>query len=90
MNINLRTIYRDQIVRAVLGTRPAMLAKEADTAALNRIAQHLAETEAATELMRAKGYGVCGPGLLDMVKALPDAGRPLPPPQWSPWPGSWA
>lgn len=76
MSIDLPTVYRDQMVRAVLGTRPAMLAKEADTAALNRMAQHMAETEAATELMRAKGYGRHGLGLLDMVKALPDAGKP--------------
>jgi hypothetical protein len=71
MSIDLPTVYRDQMVRAVLGTRPAILATEADTAALNRIAQHLAEVEAATELMRAKGYGARGLGLLDMAKALP-------------------
>lgn len=76
MSIDLPTVYRDQMVRAVLGTRPAMLAKEADTTALNRMAQHMAETEAATELMRAKGYSKHGMTLLDMVKALPQASKP--------------
>ena len=76
MSIDLPTVYRDQMVRAVLGTRPAMLAKEADTAALNRMAQTLAENEAAIELLRAKGYGKRGMNLLDMVKALPEARRP--------------
>jgi hypothetical protein len=76
MSIDLPTVYRDQMVRAVLGTRPAMLAKEADTAALDRIAQRLAETEASMELMRAKGYGPRGMSLLDMIKALPQASKP--------------
>ena len=71
MSIDLPTVYRDQMVRAVLGTRPAMLAKEADTSALNRMAQTLAENEAAVELLRAKGYGKRGMTLLDMIKALP-------------------
>jgi len=69
-------MYRDQIVRAVLGTRPAMLGKEADVAAVNRIAQHLAETEAATELLRAKGYSKRGMSMLDIVKALPQRSKP--------------
>jgi hypothetical protein len=68
-------MYRDQIVRAVLGTRPAMLSKEADAAAVNRIAQHLAETEAATELLRAKGYSKRGMNLLDIIKALPQRSK---------------
>lgn len=73
MSIDLPTIYRDQMVRAVLGTRPAILAKEADTTALNRLAQRLAEDEQALELLRAKGYGRRGMSILDMVEALPPA-----------------
>jgi hypothetical protein len=69
--IDLRTVYRDQMIRAVLGTRPAILAKEANTAALDSMAQRLAETEMATELLRAMGYGTRGMGILDMIKALP-------------------
>ena len=75
MSIDLPTVYRDQMVRAVLGARPAMLAKEADVAALNRLAQRLAEDEAAVELLRANGYGRRAAGLLDMVKALLEATR---------------
>jgi len=76
MSIDLPTVYRDQMVRAVLGERPAMLAKEADTGALRRMAQTLAENEAAVELLRAKGYGKRGMNILDMVRALPEAGKP--------------
>jgi len=73
MSIDLPTVYRDQMVRAVIGTRPAMLAETADDAALVRLAQGLAEYEMAKELLRAKGYGRRGMGLLDMIKALPEA-----------------
>jgi len=76
MSIDLLTVYRDQMVRAVLGERPAMLAKEADTTMLERLAQRLAEAEAGMELLRNKGYGKRGMSILDMVKALPDAGKP--------------
>lgn len=76
MSIDVPTVYRDQMVRGVLGTRPAILAKEADTAALDRLAQRLAEAEAGLELMRAKGYGKRGMGLLDMINALPAASKP--------------
>jgi len=75
MSIDLPTVYRDQMVRAVLGARPAMLAKEADTAALGRLAQRLAEDEQAMELLRAKGYGKRGMSILDMVQALPEVTR---------------
>lgn len=76
MSIDLPTVYLDQMVRAAIGTRPAMLAKTADTATLRRMAQTLAENEAAVELLRAKGYGKRGMSILDMVRALPDAGKP--------------
>lgn len=69
-------MYRDLMVRCVLGERPAMLAKDADTALLERLARRLADAEAGMELMRAKGYGPRGMGLLDMIKALPQAAKP--------------
>lgn len=75
MSIDLATVYRDQMVRGVLGERPAMLAESADTAMLSRLAQRLAEAEASLELMRAKGYGRRGMSLLDMIKALPESPR---------------
>ena len=66
-------IYRDQMVRGVLGTRPAILAKEANTTLLDSLAHRLADSEMAMELLRAKGYGHRGQSIADMVKALPPA-----------------
>lgn len=76
MSIDLSTVYRDQMVRGVLGVRPAILATSADTVLLDRLAQRLAEAEAGVELMRAKGYGKRGMSLLDMITALPEASKP--------------
>jgi hypothetical protein len=71
--VDAALVYRDQMVRAVSGERPAILAKNADTAALDRMARRLADAESAIEMLRAKGYGKRGMGILDMVKALPEA-----------------
>jgi hypothetical protein len=68
---NLILIYRDRIVRAVVGTRPAILAKEADTAALDRICRGLVDAEEAKQLLCAKGYGFPSQSLVDLVRALP-------------------
>ena len=70
---DLHTIYRHQLIRAVLGTRPAILAKEADTAALDRMCQRLVDAEEASSLLCAKGYGHPSQSLADMIKALPEA-----------------
>lgn len=64
-------IYRDRIVRAVVGTRPAILAKEADTAALDRICRGLVDAEEAKQLLCAKGYGAPSQSLADLVRSLP-------------------
>ena len=68
---NVMLIYRDQMVRAVLGSRPAILAKEADTTALDRMAARLADAEEALEQLRAKGYGTRGQTLTEVVKGIP-------------------
>lgn len=68
---DLALIYRDQMVRAVLGSRPAILAKEADTTALDRIAARLADSEEAMEHVRALGYGQRGMTLLEIVRTIP-------------------
>lgn len=68
-------IYRDQMVRAVLGSRPAILAKEADTTALDRMAARLADAEKALELLRAKGYGNSGMLLHEVVITVPAQSR---------------
>jgi len=66
---DLRTIYRHQMIRAVLGTRPAIIAKEADTAALDRICQRLVDAEEATNLLCANGCGIPSQSLPDLVRA---------------------
>jgi len=73
---NLVLIYRDRIVRAVVGTRPAILAKEADTAAIDRICRGLVDAEEAKQLLCAKGYGLPSQSLVDLVRVLPPARRP--------------
>lgn len=67
---DLPLIYRDQMLRAALGTRPVILAKEADTATLDRLSQRLAEAEEAIQLLRANGCGASAHTLPDMVRAL--------------------
>lgn len=65
--------YRDQIIRAVLGTVPAILSKEADTVALDCICQRLVECEEAIAIFRAKGYGKPEQGLVEVARMLPEA-----------------
>jgi hypothetical protein len=72
---SLILIYRDRIVRAVVGTRPAILAKEADTVALDRLCRGLVDAEEAKALLCAKGYGAPAQSLVDLVRALPPAAR---------------
>lgn len=67
---NLPLIYRDQMLRAALGARPVILAKEADMAALDRFAKRLAEADEAMQLLRANGCGTWAHSLPDMVRAL--------------------
>jgi hypothetical protein len=55
-------VYRDQIIRAVTGNKPAIVFHVVDEAALWRLCNRLAEDERAVEILRAKGYGE--PGLL--------------------------
>lgn len=49
--------YREMIVRAVLGTDPAMIAVVADSDTLDLIATAFAQAEAAKAVLCAKGYG---------------------------------
>jgi hypothetical protein len=67
------TVYRDQIIRAVLGCRPAMLAHEADPTALERICEHLAQCEAAHDILRQKGWGKAGTSIADVARTVPEA-----------------
>lgn len=67
---DLPLIYRDQMLRAALGTRPVILAEGADTTVLDRLACRLAEAEEAIQLLRANGYGTSAQTLPDMVRAV--------------------
>lgn len=62
--------YRDQIVRAVLGTDPAMTAIVANPEALDAIANVLAENERAKAMLCANGCGEAGQGIDVMVRQL--------------------
>ena len=69
-------IYRDVIVRAMFGTRPAIAAKGADETALARICAALVDAEDAKKLLCAKGYGAPWQSLADLVRALPEKAKP--------------
>ncbi len=69
MSVKLNFVYRDQMVRAVLGTGPAVQAKAADTAALARFAQRLADAEEAIRLLCAAGHGIPAQPLPELVRA---------------------
>jgi hypothetical protein len=69
-------VYRHQIVRSVLGTHPAMLAKEADPTALNGLCRQLVDAQDAKALLRANGCGRHTDSLASMVRMLlEDRGR---------------
>lgn len=60
--------YRDQIIRAVTGNKPAMVFHVVDETALRRLSERLSEAERAATILQAKGYGADGL-LLDEVAA---------------------
>lgn len=67
--------HRDNIVRAVLGTNPAMTATVANPEALDAIANVLAENERAKAMLCAQGCGEAGQGIDVMVRVLVNAKR---------------
>lgn len=71
MRMNIVLMYRHHVVRSVLGTHPAMLAKEANPVALNCICQRLADADEAMHLLWRKGYGSNGSSLADIARGLP-------------------
>jgi hypothetical protein len=66
--------YRDAIIRAVTGNRPAMVFHVVDETALRRICERLAESERAHALIRAKGYGSTGMLLDELAALVPSKG----------------
>lgn len=65
--------HRDNIVRAVLGTNPAMTATVANPEALDAIANVLAENERAKAMLCRNGYGEAGQGIDVMVQRFLNA-----------------
>lgn len=63
-------VTRHQVVRAVTGTHPAMLAKEADPVALNCIVRNLTDAAEAKRLLCANTTAWPAQTLTDMVRAL--------------------
>ena len=61
--------YRDQIIRAVTGNKPAMVFRVVDNTKLAAICDHLVDAEKAFSVLRAKGHGKPGM-LLSEVAAL--------------------
>lgn len=65
--------YRDQIIRAVTGNKPAMVFHVVDETALRHICERLVEDERAFEILRAKGYGAPGMRLHEVAALVPGA-----------------
>lgn len=68
---DLAEIYRHQLVRSTLGMRPAIIAEPADSTALDRFCQRLADADEAIQMLCAKGYGVPSQSLADLVRRVP-------------------
>jgi hypothetical protein len=64
--------YRDQIIRAVTGGKPAMVFHVVDETALRRLCERLTEAEQAVEMLRAKGYGHPGLLLNELAATIPN------------------
>jgi hypothetical protein len=62
--------YRDDMVRAVNGTKLAILTKETDTETLELYSRNLVDHEDAKQLLCANGLGLPSQSLADMIKAL--------------------
>jgi hypothetical protein len=64
--------YRGKIIRAVLGVKPAILARVHDMTALDAICEHLANCEKAHDLLRQKGYGSAGSLIHEVAAMVPE------------------
>ena len=64
-------IYRNRLIRAVTGMRPAALASITDVVAVDVFCQAMVDVEEAKTLLCAKGYGMPAQSLVDLVRELP-------------------
>ena len=69
-------IYRDELVRAVVCDRPAMLHQVHQPTVLEDFCNMLADGCEAKRLLRAKGYGQPWMTLTEIVQTLPIAAAP--------------
>lgn len=67
---DVNDVFRHQMVRAVLGTQPAMLSKEADPVAITSLCRQLVDAQDAKALLRANGCGRHTDSLAAMVRTL--------------------
>jgi hypothetical protein len=65
--------YRDLIVIAVLGERPAIGATVADPKRLDELSATLAQAEAGKQMLCAKQYGSPDMAIDSIVRLVPDA-----------------
>lgn len=65
------TCYRDAIIRAVTGNRPAMVWSVTDSTSLARICDRLVEAEKAAEILFHLGYGKPGMLLHEVAATVP-------------------
>jgi len=66
-------VYSHHVIRVVLGTHPAMLAKVADPVGLECLCRRLSEAERALDLLCKNGYS--GQPLSDLVRTLLQRGK---------------
>lgn len=69
-----RMVYRDHIIRAVTGNKPAMVFQVVNETALGDLCDRLVEAETALEILRARGYGKPGMLLHEVAALVPDRG----------------
>lgn len=66
-------VYSHQVIRVVLGTHPAMLAKVADPVGLESLCRRLSDAERALDLLSKNGYS--GQPLTELVRTLLQHGK---------------
>lgn len=67
---HVKDTYRHQLISAVTGEHPAMLAKVADPEALDCLCNRLVDADEARRLLCANGYGWPTQSLADFVRAV--------------------
>jgi hypothetical protein len=69
--VDTELVYRDQIIRAVTGNKPAMVFHVTNETALMDFCRRLAEAERALSVLRARGWGSPGMQLHEVAALVP-------------------